>query len=642
MSTSLEEARIIVGGPQGSGLETAAQVLVSAYAKLGYRVYSTREYFSNIKGRHSYINIRVSSKKQPSAPREEPNIIAAIDAETVLTHFVDATKGTIIVYDKATEKTSIDKIPSMENELKQRVQSLLTKYGYPATVEGAIQYASEVLGAEPLPLNYNELLAKLAEKTGISRYLARRYLNSIPISIIALATGLDIEELREGFERRFQGRKAIIENNVELARIVYEYGEKLGIANKFRLKNPENPPAEYFVVSGNDSVAMGKVVGGLRVQTYYPITPAADESFMLEAHEDLDSYKEGFGGIIVFQTEDEIAAISSAIGAALTGARAATATSGPGFDLMVEALGWAGMNEVPVVITYYQRGGPSTGLPTRGGQQDLFSALFSGHGEFPRIILASGDHEEAFYDAIKALNWAERYQLPVIHLLDKFLANSIITMTPPNLERVNIDRGQLLDKGGPNYKRFDKSKGPISPRAVVGADETVSWYTGDEHDEYGHISEDPENRLKMHEARMKKLEIADKEIPVEERAKLYSYGSDFLLVGWGSVKGAALEALEVLAKEGLKGSFLQIRVFEPFPRDYVARILNSYPRNKIIAIEANYTSMAAKVITMNTGFIIDRFVLKWTGRPIYVGELVNAVKNILEGRSRKEVLKYGA
>ncbi|WP_252901356.1 hypothetical protein [Vulcanisaeta sp. JCM 14467] len=258
---------------------------------------------------------------------------------------------------------------------------------------------------------------------------------------------------------------------------------------ELKLDPPRIGVKSVLVASGNDAIAMAKVVAGVRFQAYYPITPAADESFTLEEYETIG----GEGSIIVFQTEDELAAINAAIGAALTGVRSSVATSGPGFDLMVEGLGWAGHNEVPVVVTYYQRGGPSTGQPTRGGQSDLLSSVFASHGEYPRIVLASGDHEEAFYDAIDAFNYAETYQVPVIHLVDKFLANTIATIPLPNLDNVRITRGVLASKGLREYKRFDLSS-PISPRAFLG--DYVMWYTGDEHDEYGHINEDPINRVR--------------------------------------------------------------------------------------------------------------------------------------------------
>ena len=637
----MEEARFLLGGPQGAGLETAAQVLTTAYAVRGYRVYSMREYFSNIKGRHSYILVRVNARRLPRAPREGPDIIAGLDAESVFTHFTEAREGTILVYDSGQAGVSPERIPSMERELRKRVRETLSRGGYPPTVEGAVTYARDVLGARPLPLDFRGILGELSKRLGIPAFKAKRFANTIIIAAVAGLTGLEVGDLREGFERRFPGRRDVVEGNTALVEVVYD---ALGdLRGSLALDEPLEPPGEYFVVSGNDVVAMGKVVGGLRIQTYYPITPAADESFMLEAHENLDADGSSLGGVVVFQTEDEIAAISAAIGAALTGARAATATSGPGFDLMVEALGWAGMNEASVVVTYYQRGGPSTGLPTRGGQQDLYSALFSGHGEYPRIVVASGDHEESFYDAVKALNWAERYQLPVIHLLDKFLANSIVTLEPPSLEGVRIDRGLLAGSAGPEYRRFDKSGGPISPRALLGQEGVVMWYTGDEHDEYGHISEDPVNRREMHRARMRKLEVAASEIPEEgERAVLYEGGSDFLLVGWGSVKGAALEAIELLRGEGLRGSYLHLRVFEPFPSRYVLEVLRSFEEDRVIAVEANYLAQAARLVAMNTGYRVARRILKWTGRPIYVGELSRAIVRIVEGGSVEEVLDYGA
>ncbi len=635
-----EEIRLLLGGPQGTGLETASQILSAAYAIRGYRVYSMREYFSNIKGRHSYINLRVNPAMQPLAPAEAPDIIAGIDPETIFTHFAEAVQGTIIIYDSRSVATKLANVPTMERQLKERVKSLLEKAGYEATIKGALEYARDRLGALPLGLDYQAILNEFAELLKIPRYQAKRYINTILVATIANITGLTLEELRRGFKRRFMAKEKIIEENMKLSQLIYEKTSEL--KGKMRVSDPVNPPEEYLVVNGNEIVAMGKIAGGLRFQSYYPITPAADESFTIESHEDLGAYSDELGGVVVFQTEDEIAAISAAIGSALTGARAATATSGPGFDLMVEALGWAGINEVPVVITYYQRGGPSTGLPTRGGQQDLFSALFSSHGEFPRIVVSSGDHEEAFYDAIKAMNWAERYQLPVIHLLDKFLANSTVTIPPPRPEEMLIDRGLILEEPGPGYKRFKKDGKPITPRALLGSKGTVIWYTGDEHDEEGHINEDPMNRLEMHELRMKKLEIAHEEIPQEERAILYGDGEDFLLVGWGTTKGASLEALELLRREGYRGSYLHLRVFEPFPREYVSEILSRYDPERVIAVEANYESMAAKVTTMNTGFIFKKYILKWTGRPIYVNELGLAVLRILEGSSSKEVLSYGA
>ena len=191
-----------------------------------------------------------------------------------------------------------------------------------------------------------------------------------------------------------------------------------------------------------------------------------------------------------------------ASGAALTGVRASTSTSGPGFSLMVEGLGWAGMNEVPVVITYYQRGAPATGLPTRHGQDDLRFAIHAAHGEFARIVLASGDIKEAFLDAALAFNYAERFQMPVIHLLDKAMANSSDTYPTFDPSSVRIERGQLLSsedlqkllREQGQFKRFQLTESGISPRIPLGTPGAVFWNTGDERDERGHISEHPTTR----------------------------------------------------------------------------------------------------------------------------------------------------
>jgi len=251
----------------------------------------------------------------------------------------------------------------------------------------------------------------------------------------------------------------------------FEYAEKNFDVGHFKYKLESIGTKEPRIfLTGNQAVAMGKVLGGCRVQTYYPITPAADESEYLEAHEILKTRK-GQEAVIVIQTEDEIAAINSASGACLTGARAATSTSGPGFSLMAEGIGWAGMNEVPVVVTYYQRGGPSTGQPTRHSQQDLRFAMHAAHGEFARIILASGDIKECFYDASEVFNLAEKYQVPVIHLLDKAMANCSQTYPTFDYGSVKVDRGQVVGEKeleGKEYKRFRFTETGISPRAFFG------------------------------------------------------------------------------------------------------------------------------------------------------------------------------
>jgi len=632
------EVMLIIGGPQGAGLETAMAILGYAFARLGYGVLADREYFSNIKGRHSYVHIAVSSRRIPASLDYPVDLVAAMDAETVFTHYGDIADGGFLVYDSSTEDRTFDSIPSIESDLKEWLSKAFRELGLDGSVKSLVRYLSEARRIRAVGFRYSEVLNEAALRFRLPPQQLSRYLSSIVVGSVVALLGLNLKAVEYAFSRRFKGRRDVVETNMAIVESVLKRVSSVG--GSLSLEKPSTGLKELMVVSGNDIVAMGKIVGGLGYQAYYPITPAADESLLLEGFENLEAGGKKFGSLIVLQTEDEISAINSAIGAALVGARASTSTSGPGFDLMVEGLSWAGMNEVPVVITYYQRGGPSTGLPTRGAQSDLLYAVFAGHGEFPKVVIASGDHGEAFYDAIEAFNIAERYQLPVIHLLDKFLANSIKTVPVPDISRVRIDRGNIVE-GGEGYKRFDK-RFPISPRALIGRG-AVMWYTGDEHDEYGHIDEDPINRLEMYSKRMKKLEIVDSEIPEERRFTYHGDPDpDVLLIGWGFVKGAAVEAVEVLSKRGIRAAYVNLRMIHPFPKKSIKKLIEGLDAGRVIAVEHSYIVQVADLIAMNTGIVVEKRIAKFTGRPIYRFEIVKAVEDILSRGISKVVLSYGA
>jgi 2-oxoglutarate ferredoxin oxidoreductase subunit alpha len=356
------------------------------------------------------------------------------------------------------------------------------------------------------------------------------------------------------------------------------------------------------------------------------------------------------GSVLVVQTEDEIAAVTMAIGGALTGVRSATATSGPGFSLMVEALGWAGINEVPLVISLYQRAGPATGLPTRHEQGDLLFAVHAGHGEFPRIVFSSGDIEESFYDTIKVFNFAEKYQMPVIHLLDKAIANSVTTCRNFDQHRIKVDRGQIVDKVSMagekldrKYLRFKLGKNPISPRAVLGTQNGIFWNTGDEHTEEGHITEDPYNRINMMDKRMNKLDIALEEIPNEDKAIAFGNNEDqdvLSVLSWGSTKGSILDALNQLNREGEKMRFIQLRLLHPFPASLLETLIRG---SKILVdIEMNYSAQLASMIEQRLKRKIDYTVVKYNGRPMSSSEIYNALKLIISGNApRRQVLENG-
>jgi 2-oxoglutarate ferredoxin oxidoreductase subunit alpha len=306
------------------------------------------------------------------------------------------------------------------------------------------------------------------------------------------------------------------------------------------------------------------------------------------------------------------------------------------------------MNEVPLVVTMYQRAGPSTGLPTRHEQSDLLFAINAGHGDFPKIVLASGDIEESFYDSIKAFNFAEVFQLPVIHLLDKAISSSIQTCKRFS-NNLKIERGQLkntIDKNqgegaAGHFQRFKLSNSPISTRVPIGTENAIFWNTGDEHTEEGHISEDPENRNKMMDKRMKKLDLALEKINQDDMAMSYDFdsGGKNVVVSWGSTKGAILEALEKLSEEGNKMKLIQIRLLHPFPTETVKKFLKD--AKLIIDVEMNYTSQLGSLVQQNTGREIDYKIVKYNGRPMSTTEIYIALKAILSGNNERRIVLDG-
>ncbi|MBC7130337.1 2-oxoacid:acceptor oxidoreductase subunit alpha, partial [Candidatus Bathyarchaeota archaeon] len=474
-----------------------------------------------------------------------------------------------------------------------------------------------------------------------------RMINVLTVGISFGLLNYDLKLVDNAVKAVFAEKPKVIDMNLYALRTAYDYARENFSTNFNHSLLATSVKEPRIFISGNQAVAIGKVLGGCRIQTYYPITPAADESEHIEAHEILKTTKADVpAGVVVVQTEDEIAAINMASGAALTGARASTSTSGPGFSLMVEGLSWAGMNEVPVVITYYQRGAPSTGLPTRHGQDDLRFAIHAGHGEFPRIVLASGDIQECFYDAITAFNYAEKFQLPVIHLIDKALANSSQTMPVFDISKIRIFRGEILDEseleGISEYKRFAFTESGVSPRVVLGTRGAVHWYAGDEHNEVGHISEESQNRTRMMEKRMRKLETIDKEVPLEEKINFFgNRDAEYLIVSWGSPKGAIIEAMERLAEEGFSIGFLQVRMVHPLPAKPLIGILQK--AEKRIDVEMNFSGQLGGIIMEKTGVHMDFQILKYNGRPMTTTEVYNALKLILMGKApKRQVLTYGS
>ncbi|BDB98737.1 2-oxoacid:ferredoxin oxidoreductase subunit alpha [Saccharolobus caldissimus] len=626
----------MIGGAQGSGVDTSANIFGNAVAANGYYIYGNREYYSNIKGRHSYFNLTISDKP-PRSIAQQVEILTTFDAETIFQHFTEVKD--VLIYNTEVENTKVEQVQSMEPEIAEEVTKILKEKGYGTTVKDVISYLQKEKGIKVIPINYMEILKKVADQAKVPLSVADRAKNTIAIAASYKLLGLKEQYLINSINRTFR-QEVFSKINTIAAQLVMQ-----NIQPMYNL--PELPNSDDKInLDGNTAVAIGKIYGGLRFQSYYPITPASDESVFIEAHQNVFTVDPKTGEkrkstIVVIQAEDELAAINMASGAALTGVRAATATSGPGFSLMAEGIGWAGMNEVPVVVTYYIRGGPSTGQPTRTSQADLMFALNVSHGEFPRIVIASGDHVEAFQDAIWALNLAQKYQTPVIHLVDKALANSysIIPKKFLGMENIRIEKGKIVINANNDYKRFEFTDDGISPFAPLGT--ARMHYTGDEHDEYGFIAEAAGNREKMYEKRIKKLFTADKEIPEENRVKIYgNTSSNIAILTWGSPKGAILDAMEELESEGIKPMLVQIRMFNPFPKNLMKKLLGD--KEIIIDVEGNYFGQAGQVLKLNTGIEPTNYILKWNGRPMMRDEVKEGIKAVIQKGEKRVVLHGGA
>ena len=574
----MHDLNLMVAGPQGSGINFTSDTFAKVMTREGYHVFTNAELFSTIKGDHSYFRVRVC-KDMIRSYSERIDILIPLDAKSVILHTKELSKEGVII--------------SEENLSDQRHASI----------------------------PYREILQVVATKFGKSLAELNVMKNTVALAGASKMIGLDKEKLKKVISENFESKPKIAEMNNAVVDEVYA---EFTPTHTFDLE-----PTAYkkrMFINATHAVGMGKVEAGLKFQSYYPITPASDESNYLER-------VMGKYDFIVEQTEDEIAAINMAIAAANTGLRSATSTSGPGFSLMVEALSYAGMTETPVVIFYYQRAGPATGMPTRHEQGDLRYALSAGHGEFPRVVIAPGDHKEAFYDTIDAFNIAEKYQLPVIVLLDKAMAMSNYTVDPFDLSKITINRGKLILSETSNYLRYRLTDDGVSPRSVPGVKGGLITIAGDEHEEDGHIfTEDADNRVRMMDKRMHKMKFVHEEVPSDTKVKFYGTPTNKkVIVSWGSVKGPILDAMDIVKDV----SMLQIRMMEPFPVEEVMKFLKG---KQIITVEQNYSGQLADLLREKTGLETTSRIVKFNGRPIAFEEMVEVLSR--KELKEREVLTY--
>jgi 2-oxoglutarate ferredoxin oxidoreductase subunit alpha len=382
------------------------------------------------------------------------------------------------------------------------------------------------------------------------------------------------------------------------------------------------------MLTGNEAISAGAVRAGLKFYSAYPMTPASSIlSYMAAAEKPFK--------LVVKHTEDEISAINMAIGASYAGARSMTGTSGGGFSLMVEGLGLAAMTETPLVVVEAQRPGPASGMATHSGQGDLEFIMHASPDEFPRVVIAPGDVNECFYHTIRAFNLAEKYQIPVLILTDKFLGESYWSTEEFDSQSVKIERGQLLkeaDLGNETgYRRYRITENGVSPRSRPGLKNGIFIASSYEHDEHGMEREEEAVRVAMHDKRFRKLEHIARDI--DQPAIAGNEDAEVTIVSWGSTKGPINEAMNILRKQGIKANYLQLIYISPFPAEAVKSILGK--AKIIVDVENNKTGQLANIIREYTGMDVHHRILRYDGRAIWPEDLAAAIRQIIEKKAPK-------
>ena len=422
--------------------------------------------------------------------------------------------------------------------------------------------------------------------------------NNILIGILFKYLGVGKEYLFKTAEQEFKDKAGAVKKAIEEGYNLTEAKEKFGRAG-----------SEKYLITGNEAIAIGAVAGGLDAYIAYPMTPATPVLTFLERNQ--VKYN-----ILTLQLENEIAVINAALGASFAGAKAMVGTSGGGFALMTEAISLAGMSELPLVVYLGQRTAPSTGVPTYTGQGDLKFALNAGHGEFPRIVAAPGDPQEAILRTQEAFYLSSKYRVLSIILGDKHLGESGYSFD--NLEASPLGNQRYIINPSPDYKSYEITNTGVSPRALPGQGPVVRA-TSYEHDEKGYTIEDPEWIIKMNKKRLKKENYFSKEIKKFNPVSVYGKGKN-LIISWGSTKGAIVDAVPQLKDF----RFLQISYIAPFPKEEVLKEIKKSKR--VVLVENNATGLLGDVIAEQTGRIIKDKVLKYDGRPFTPEILIGEIK----------------
>ncbi|MBI5641012.1 MAG: 2-oxoacid:acceptor oxidoreductase subunit alpha [Nitrospirae bacterium] len=561
-----------IGGEAGQGIQTIGETLARVFSRSGYNVFTHQDYESRIRGGHNYFQIRLSDRPI-TAPGDRIDILVALDRQSITLHEKELTPKGRIIYDS--------------ESLKQRHD-------------------------EPKFLDIP--FVRLAVEHGGSRIME----NTVATGAVLGMLGMELDLLFVIISDIFQKKgEEIIKQNSAAAMAGHDFAAKNCATCSFPVA-PQSGPK--MLISGIEAIGFGAMSAGCRFYSAYPMTPSTGiMNYMAD--------REAEYGIIVEQAEDEIAAINMALGASFAGVRAMTGTSGGGFALMVEGLSLAAMTETPVVIGLGQRPGPATGFPTRTEQGELQFAIYTAHGEFPRLVFAPGTPEEAFYLTQRAFDLSEKYQVPAIIIFDQYLADSQWTFEAFDLKKTRVHdyrlRGDSL-KALQTYKRYAFTDTGVSPLAVPGESLHLVVTDSDEHDEEGHIVEDAETRIKMVDKRLlRKLPQIRQEM---EPPRLYGDSSpEIVLAGWGSTCGVIQEVVDILSRD-YKAAMLHFSEICPFPPTDKFDCLSLLRSARLaVCVENNATGQFARLIRAETGYDFGTRINKFDGRPFSVEGLLGEV-----------------
>ena len=533
-----------VGGQQGEGIESTGEIFSTTLNRMGYYLYSYRHFSSRIKGGHTNNNIRISTKEVRSIS-DHTNILVAFDQETIDINAAELVDNGVILAD---EKFN----PEVDENLNVQLISV------------------------PFTEIANEHGSKLMK-------------NMVAVGASAGLMHLDIDKFKDMIYTMFARKgEEIVNNNIKALNGGFNYiQERLNaIEGDFELEKVSERESLYLI--GNDAIGFGALNAGVRFMAAYPITPASDiMEYMIEHLPKVDG--------TVIQTEDEISAVTMAIGSNYAGARSFTSSSGPGLSLMMESIGLSGMTETPLVIVDTMRGGPSTGLPTKQEQSDLMQMIYGTHGEIPKIILAPTDVEDAFYLTTEAFNLADKYQVPVILLSDLQMSLGKQSANPFDLSKVEIDRGQIItediENDGAYFERFKLTESGISDRTLPGVQGGIHHVTGVEHNPNGTPNESAVNRKEQMDKRMRKV----KELSIDTPFKVNGEEeSDLLIISFLSGNGAVDEAVE---RVGGNITTIHMRQLFPVPIEALRPYLDG--TKKVLVVEQNYTGQLFNILKMN-------------------------------------------